>query len=126
MISQLFYNKPEIELINKLIMFIGYDSLYHNKIIYVSEMEKNNVLQLFNNIIDEIKDNYIPCKKKYCDSLTIKKCISITRQHLKTVNYDMISKIYYINNKRERGYRIVPLNQKKFIKNKMEIEVRFD
>lgn len=126
MILQLFYDKPHNDIIMKLITSIGYTNLYQKQIIYVSEMEKNSVLQKFNNIINDIKPNYIPCKQKYCTNLTLKKCINITRQHLKTINYDMISNVYYINNKRERGYRIIPLSQKKFIKNKMEIEIKFD
>ena len=126
MILQLFYNKPDNDIIMKLIYNLGYPNLYNKKIIYVSELYKNNVLQKFNNMINDIKSNYIPCKKKYCDNLTVKKCINITRQYLKTINYDMISTIYYINNKRDRGYRIIPLSQKKFIKNKMEIEVNFN
>jgi hypothetical protein len=126
MISQLFYKKPDTELINKLINIIGYDNIYSNKIIYVSDMEQRNVLSNISNIIEEIKDNYIHCKQKYCEQLTLKKCISLTRQHLKTINYDLISNVYYINSKRERGYRIIPLNQKTFIKNKMEIEIKFD
>lgn len=126
MISQLFHNKPNTELINTIINIIGYDNIYSNKIIYVSDMEQRNVLSNISNIIEEIKNNYIPCKKKYCTQLTLKRCISITRQHLKTINYDLISNVYYINSKRERGYRIIPLNQKQFIKNKMEIQVKFD
>jgi hypothetical protein len=126
MISQLFHNNPEQKIVLNILNILGFTDIHSKKIIYMSEMEKMNVLVRFNEIINVIKDYYIPCKKKYCEDLNLKKCINITRQFLKTINYDLISNVYYFNNKRIRGYRIVPLYQKKFIKNKFQIEIKFD
>jgi hypothetical protein len=125
MINQLFHNKPSFELINKIINIIGFDSIYTNKRIFQNDLKQNNIVLQFNDIIDEIKANYLSCKEDYCNNLNEKKCITITRQHLKTINYDLLSEIAYINSKRHITYRIVQSKIKKNIQKGLEFNISF-
>ena len=126
MINQLFIYNPDIKLIEKIINIIGFDSLYTNKKIFKHDLELNNITTKFNLIINDIKNNYIACKQKYCDNLNINKCITITRQHLKTIKYDLLSEISYIDGKRYITYRIIQAKLKKNIKNKLEFNISFN
>jgi hypothetical protein len=126
MINQLFNNKPSIQLIEKLINIIGFESIYTNRKVFKNDLEKKNIVVKFNNIINDIKYNYLDCKKKYCDNLTISKCITITKQHLKTINYDIVSEYAYLNSKRYITYRIVKSNIKKNINKKLKFVISFE
>lgn len=126
MINQLFLYQPDINIINKIINMIGFESLYSNKKIFKCDLDKNNIVVKFKLCIDEIKNNYIECKRNYCNDLTAAKCITIAKQHLKTLNYDLLSEIVYINGKRYITYRIIQSKMKKNIKNKLAYTISFD
>jgi hypothetical protein len=125
MINQLFHTKPDIELINEIINILGFDSIYSNKKIFKKDLEHTNIVISFDNIKDKIKENYISCKENYCENLNVKKCVTIARQHLKTIGYDIISEIVYIEGIRHITYRIVQQKIKKNIKNKLEFNISF-
>jgi hypothetical protein len=125
MINQLFHTKPDESLILEIINILGFESIYSNKKVFKKDLECSNVVVDFSNIIDKIKENYISCKQNYCENLNVKKCVTITRQHLKTVGYDIISEIIYIEGTRHITYRIVQQKLKKNIKNKLEFNISF-
>lgn len=125
MINQLFHTIPDEDLIFKIINILGFDSIYTNKKRFKKDLEKENIVIKFNEIIDNIKDNYISCKKKYCDNLNVKKCITIARQHLKIIKYDIISELVYIEGIRYITYRIIQYKIKKNIKKKLEFNISF-
>jgi len=125
MINQLFRYKPDRDLTIKIINIIGFENLYNNKKIFKSDLIKKNIVVNFNNIIEEVKKNYITCKSFYCNNLNEKKCITIARQHLKTIGHDIISETVYIDNRRFITYRIVQQKVKKNIQNKLEYTISF-
>lgn len=126
MINQLFLEQPDLETIYKIINALGFDNLYSNKKIFKSDLDKNNVVTKFSTFINDIKDNYINSKQNFCTGLTSSKCITIARQHLKTIKYDLLSEIVYIAGKRHTTYRILKSSIKKNIKNKLEFTISFD
>jgi hypothetical protein len=125
MINQLFHTQPDNELILKIINILGFESIYSNKKVFKRDLELTNIVSQFSNIIDEIRENYIYCKEKCCDNLNVKKCVTIARQHLKTIGYDIISEFVYIDSIRHITYRIVQQKLKKNIKNKLEFNICF-
>jgi hypothetical protein len=125
MINQLFHTKPDESLVLEIINILGFESIYSNKKVFKKDLELSNIVVDFSNIINKIKENYINCKQNYCDNLNVKKCVTIARQHLKTVGYDIISEIIYIEGTRYITYRIVQQKIKKNIKNKLEFNISF-
>lgn len=125
MINQLFHTKPDIDLITEIINILGFETIYSNNKIFKKDLEQSNIVVKFSNIKERIKENYITCKENYCENLNVKKCVTIARQHLKTVGYDIISELIYIEGIRYITYRIVQQKIKKNIKNKLEFNICF-
>jgi hypothetical protein len=125
MINQLFHTKPEIGLITEIINILGFETIYSNNKIFKKDLEQSNIVIKFSNIKERIKENYISCKEHYCENLNVKKCVTIARQHLKTIGYDIISELIYIEGIRYITYRIIQQKIKKNIKNKLEFNICF-
>lgn len=111
-LNQLFVVKPTPEIIFKIINFLGLENLDDRNEFTILNMNENETVQKYikNNI--EINGYYLPCKRKDFNSLTNKKCITIARQFLKTIQYDIVSKEKYINNKKYLQYKLISKEEK--------------
>lgn len=112
-LNQLFITKPNEDIINKLVHNLGLDDLNDNREFTVIDMEKCNIVDNFNNMKKDLSFYYLPCKNKiYLDKLTYKKCITISRQFLKTINYDITTREKFINSKKYLLYKLTTKQNK--------------
>ena len=104
---QIFKKKPDIEFIIKLIQLYGFKELDDNYKFTIQELEKRYIIKEINKIQNELKNYYINCKyHKYVENLTEKKSITILRHFLRVINYKIISKEKYSDNKKYLIYNI--------------------
>lgn len=110
-INQLFQTKPSVDLVNKILNIYGYESLESiSKDVYFSkkDLELNNFLDKYREICEELKEHYLPCKKKiYFENITLKKALTVLRQLLKLYNYKLVSNDKYMNGKKIIIYNIM-------------------
>jgi hypothetical protein len=112
-LNQLFIINPSKKLIIKILGFYGLSGLNDKNEFTFIDMEHNKTLDKFNKNKEEISGYYLPCKKESTfKNLTNKKCITITRQFLKTIDYDIISKEKWIHSKKYLQYKLVSKKDK--------------
>ena len=118
MINQLFAIQPDFEFINKIIKIIGLNDLNDRTEIIGTKLNILNVSAQFRNIKPEFEKYYLNCKKdKYLSKWNTKSCITIVRQILRTIDYDLIAKEKMINCCKVMCYKLVTKSEKKTIKN---------
>jgi hypothetical protein len=106
-IHQLFQKKPPLELILKILKSTGINDLndttnYFNEII----INSNNCISLVKPLEQELKKYYLVCKHKYISNINFKKLVTILRQLLKTIDYNLIGKTKYFQSKKYTCYYI--------------------
>lgn len=110
---QLFICRPHINLIIKCVQFLGFNGLKDKHGIIRNDMEHHNIQALFKNISDELKEIYKPNKFiQYCTVLNVKSCITITRQLLKTIEYELVGKEIMLNSKKTVLYKIMTYEER--------------
>lgn len=129
--NQLFIKKPTSEILTKILNAIGLKDINDETEFSKFDFERNNAIQLFNNIKDEVASFYLPCKKPiYFKNITSRTLITITRQFLKIFNYTLDSKEKYINSKKYIIYKIITQERRQEKKDNLEtkgkIVVNFD
>lgn len=111
--QQLFQKRPHIKLIIKCIKFLGFSGLMDKHGITRNDMEMYNIQSLFRDITDELAEIYKPNKfNQFCSSLNVKSCITITRQLLKTIGYELVGKEIMLNNKKTVSYKIMTRDER--------------
>jgi hypothetical protein len=114
--NQLFITKPSVEDINKIIKLLGLNDINDSNEFTILDMEKNKTLQKFINNEKIFKMYYMPCKRKiFYEKLTNKKCITICRQFLKTIDKDIITREKYIKGTKYLIYKIISKDDKEKI-----------
>lgn len=124
MINQLFYEHPDFKLIITCLEILGFKKGLKDKSeLYKQDLEKINIPQKFNELKSEFKNIYISCKYNniFSNELKLKKCITITKQLLKTINYDINSYEKTIDKKKTIAYSLTSIYNKE-IKNKSTID----
>ena len=72
-----------------------------------------NIIDKMNNIKEKLQIYYLPCKSKvYLKDLNEKKCITILRQFLKHIDYNLKLKEKYIKGKKIYLYYIYACKEK--------------
>jgi len=117
-LNQLFRISPSLELTIKLIKIFGLRDINDKTEFCVLDMDRLNTLGNFKNIQKEIKNCYIPCKrKKYIDShIDNKGLLTVLRQFLKVHDYDIDSREKFIKGTKYLIYRIITKHEKENIK----------
>ena len=111
--QQLFQKRPHMKLIVKCVKFLGFSGLMDKHGITRNDMEMYNIQALFRDITDELAEIYKPNKfTQFCSSLTVKACITITRQLLKTIEYELVGKEIMLNNKKTVLYKIMTYDER--------------
>lgn len=111
--QQLFLRRPPLKLIIKCIQYLGFNSLKEKYGVIRSDMELRNISSLFRNIAGELEEVYRPNKYKlFCSDFTVKSCVTITRQLLKTIGYELVSKEIMVNNKKTAMYKIMTFDER--------------
>ena len=128
--NQLFIKEPTMDLIKKIISLFGVQDLDNEESFNYLDMDKLNTIINLKNIKIELLEYYLPCKAKlYLSKWNYKSCITICRQFLKCINYNLLRKEYCKNGKKYGVYTIYNKDNLKLIntmeKNK-KIIVSFD
>lgn len=128
MINQLFTNQPELSFIIKLLNILGLENLNDKKEILSTKLNLQNVGNQFKNLKSEFEKYYIKCKQdKFLNKWNTKSCITIMRQILKTIDYDLAGKEKMINNVKVMSYKLITKQEKiDKLKNKVKNIVKFD
>lgn len=126
--NQLFRIFPDLKITNQIIQFFGLDNINDNHSFTKENLVELNTVEKMNEIIDQIKKYYLPCKMKYTTEINEKKCITILRQFLKCQNFTLNSKEKYVKGKKYLFYQIIPKDINMQINNreKEKIIISFD
>ena len=114
MYSQTFKNKPNIEIVIKLVSCLGLSDLNCTDEFTLKKIEENNIVEKYKAIEQELVQYYIPCKaKKYLGKYEVKNIVTVIRQFLKSHLYNFKTKEKYANKKKFLIYKIVKINEEK-------------
>jgi hypothetical protein len=93
MFSQLFKVKPTQELIIKLLNCFGITSLDDTSILNFNNNNSNEYIQKYKELEPELSTYYINCKiHNYLYKYEDKQIVTVIRQFLKTIHYNLVSK----------------------------------
>jgi hypothetical protein len=96
--SQVFKEIPNIDIFNKLLKTIGIDGFKEEYSFRKKDFEKMETISKILVLKDELSKFYFPCKSKiYLENVDEQKVVTILRQFLKALNYNLISKERYSN-----------------------------
>lgn len=110
--NQLFRVLPPLEIIQELLECFGLTSLQDNNFFTKETLKENDTVTKLTQLRDTLEEYYIPCKKKYIEDLTEKKCITLLRQFIRIHGYTLISKERYIDRKKVYVYRLIKEDEK--------------
>ena len=121
-INQLFSKKPNNEILEKILSCFNLKNLQEDKQFTRKNLKDFETVKKIENIVDDLRDFYIPCKRgdKYLTKLNEKKVITILRQVVKCFNYFVFSKEKYIKGEKNITYQIMPVNKKEILRLKKE------
>jgi hypothetical protein len=111
---QLFYDKPPIVLIERILKCYGLRSLTDNR-----EFNKSNLVELKTvdqliELIPELMLYYLPCKANvYLNDITEKRSITILSQNLKLYEHRLVRDERIINQKKVIFYRVKKIEDTK-------------
>jgi len=126
MYNQLFHTKPSTELILTCLQYLGYTDINDHTELPRASMEANGTVSRFTTLLPQFLNIYIPCKfELFCrKALDINACITITRQLLRTIDYDLVGRECVISGVRMQKYEIMTLTAKKIRKKAVEPDHR--
>ena len=115
--NQLFRRNPDRYIINDLMLIFNIKSLDDENFHFTKQDLINlNIIDKINNIREKLEIYYLPCKAKmYLENLTEKKCITILRQFLKYIDYNLKLKEKYIKGTKNYLYYIYASKEKVLI-----------
>jgi hypothetical protein len=121
-INQLFKSSIPEELLVKILICYGFNSIDDEHSFCKYDIEKLYTVDKINSLKDEIAKHYLPCKSKiYLDNLDANKCITILRQILRLHGQILISRQKYIKQKKTTIYSIRKINDEEKNLNNIEI-----
>ena len=103
--NQLFKISPDLKITTDILLLFGLNGLDDNHSFTKQNLIDMNTVEKMNQNIEMIKKYYIPCKAKYLDNLTEKKCITVLRQFLKIHNYTLMYKEKYVKGEKFLFYQ---------------------
>ena len=114
--SQLFRRNPDRYIISDLIDIFKIDSLDNEEFNFTKQdILNSDIIEKIIELKEKLLIYYIPCKaKKYLENINEKRCITILRQFLKYIEYNLMMKEKYINGVKNYRYFII-CNKKKII-----------
>ena len=114
--NQLFRRNPDRYIISDLLKIFNIESLDEENYYFTkSDLLNLDVIDNLVKIKNKLEVYYIPCKAKvYLENIDIKKSITILRQFLKYMEYNLKMKEKYVNGVKNYQYFIV-CNKKKVV-----------
>lgn len=109
--NQLFKIIPNKDFIINFCKLYTINNIDSNQTFTINKLKQIDLLNKIN--IEELQKYYIKCKsKKFLTNLTYKKSITILRQLLKLINYNVQSKERCEHSKKYLEYSIIKLNHR--------------
>jgi hypothetical protein len=106
--TQVFKKMPTLEILNKILSAIGLDVFKEEYTFRKKDFEKWESISKIIAIKSELSEFYFPCKAKiYLENIDEQKVITILRQFLRALNYNIISKEKYSNGEKYIMYTLV-------------------
>ena len=107
--NQLFKKIPTKELLYKVLLCFDITDLDNSKVSFCrKDIVRLDSVNKLNNITDELKEYYLPCKARtYLNELNEKNIVTILRQILKNFNYNIVSKEKYLRGEKFILYNII-------------------
>ena len=123
--NQLFRKKPPLELINKILGFVGIINFNENYKFTREDLKNKDVVQ---KVLDEgMEEYYIKCKyDKYFIDLNEKKLITIFRQLLRIYGYKIVSIEKFSNGNKYLVYHLMKNHNDQIILPGEKIILSFD
>ena len=114
--NQLFRRNPDRYIISDLLKIFDIESLDDPNFYFTKQdLLNNDIIDKMNKLKNRLEIYYIPCKaKKYLEDINEQKCITILRQFLKYIEYNLKLKEKYVNGVKNYQYFIV-CNKKKIV-----------
>ena len=114
--NQLFRRNPDRYIISDLLKIFNIESLDDTNFYFTKQDLLNlDIIDNMNKLKNRLEVYYIPCKSKvYLNDIDEKKCITILRQFLKYMDYNLKLKEKYVNGVKNYQYFIV-CNKKKVV-----------
>lgn len=113
MINQLFSIQPDRNYIIKCVKLLGFNNIDDTRELSKIDILSINVCGEYAKLDNYFKTIYLPCKQsKYLQTYNFKSCITICRQLLRTIYYDIIAKEKMIKNNKIMVYSIATRKQK--------------
>lgn len=114
--NQLFRRNPDRYIISDLLKIFNIESLDDTSFYFTKQDLLNcDIIDNMNKLKNRLEVYYIPCKSKvYLNDIDEKKCITILRQFLKYMDYNLKLKEKYVNGVKNYQYFIV-CNKKKVV-----------
>lgn len=113
--NQLFKISPDLEITENLLKLFGIKDISDNHSFTRENLKDLKTVEKINEIISKLLKYYIPCKaKKYLEYINEQKCITILRQFLKYIEYNLKLKEKYVNGVKNYQYFII-CNKKKIV-----------
>ena len=114
--NQLFRRNPDRYIISDLLKIFDIESLDDSNFFFTKQdLLNNDIIDKMNKLKNRLEVYYIPCKAKlYLEDINEKKCITILRQFLKYIEYNLKLKEKYVNGVKNYQYFIV-CNKKKVV-----------
>lgn len=120
---QLFKKLPDYNMIINIVELYGIKDLDINYKFTINDLIKLNIVHKLNQCRNELNLYYLNCKfNKYVNNMTEKKSITVLRHFLKVINYKVVSKEKYSNNKKYLVYNIKNNNDN----NEIDLTLNFD
>jgi hypothetical protein len=118
--TQVFNKKPTIAILNKILGTVGLKefreefSFRKKDFLYYDTVNKMNILK------PELEEFYFPCKAKiYLENIDEQKVITIFRQFLRVLDYNLVSKEKYSNGEKYIQYTFISKHRVYSPKNKI-------
>lgn len=123
--SQLFKKQPTVEFVTKVAALYNIKEFKDTQKFTLSNLEALQTTSKLNLIMPELREYYINCKaKKYLENLDNKRAVTVLRQLLKSIGYNLVSKERYANSKKYLEYSVNTFSKKP--KEKKKIIMTFD
>ena len=112
--NQLFRRNPDRYIINDLMSIFNIKYLDDKNFHFTKlDLINLNIVQKINEIKEKLEIYYLPCKASiYLINLTVKKTITILRQFLKYIDYNLKMKEKYIKGEKNYLYFLQKVNDK--------------
>ena len=105
--AQVFKESPDIDILNKLLKTIGIDTFKEEYCFRKKDFEKWDTISKMLCLKGELNKFYFPCKSKiYLENIDEQKVVTILRQFLKALNYNLLSKEKYSHGEKYISYTL--------------------